>query len=66
MFDSSVTPAGPHCRPAGLPSGDREQPRSSPAPVTPGTVLAAIKALRDKGNEVDFVALRGLVKAMSS
>jgi hypothetical protein len=27
--------------------------------VTPGTVLAAIKALRDKGNEVDFVALRG-------
>jgi len=28
-------------------------------------VPAAIKALRDKGNEVDFVALRGLVKAMS-
>jgi hypothetical protein len=34
--------------------------------VTPGTVLAAIKALRDKGNEVHFVALRGLVKAMST
>jgi hypothetical protein len=32
----------------------------------PGVVVAAIKALRDKGNEVDFAALRGLIKAMSS
>ena len=32
----------------------------------PGVAVAAIKALRDKGNEVDFAALRGLVKAMSS
>jgi catechol 2,3-dioxygenase-like lactoylglutathione lyase family enzyme len=32
----------------------------------PGTVLAAIRAIRDKGNEVDLAALRGLVKAMSS
>jgi hypothetical protein len=32
----------------------------------PGVLLAAIKALTDKGNEVDFSALRGLVKVMSS
>jgi hypothetical protein len=29
-------------------------------------VVAAIKALRDKGNEIDLLALRGLVKAMGS
>ena len=32
----------------------------------PRVVVAAIKALRDKGNEVDLRALRGLIKAMSS
>ena len=32
----------------------------------PGTVLAAIRALRDKGNDIDLASLRGLVKAMSS
>jgi hypothetical protein len=31
----------------------------------PGVAVAAIKALRDKGNEIDLAALRGLVKAMS-
>jgi hypothetical protein len=28
--------------------------------------VAAIKALREKGNEIDLTALRGLIKAMSS
>jgi catechol 2,3-dioxygenase-like lactoylglutathione lyase family enzyme len=32
----------------------------------PSVAVAAIKALRDKGNEIDLAALRGLVKAMSS
>jgi hypothetical protein len=32
----------------------------------PGVVVAAIKALREKGNEVDLAALRGLIKAMGS
>jgi catechol 2,3-dioxygenase-like lactoylglutathione lyase family enzyme len=32
----------------------------------PSVAVAAIKALRDKGNEIDVAALRGLVKAMSS
>ena len=32
----------------------------------PGTVLAAIRALREKGNDIDLASLRGLVKAMSS
>ena len=32
----------------------------------PGVLLAAIKALTDKGNEIDFAALRGLIKVMSS
>jgi len=32
----------------------------------PRVVVAAIKALRDKGNEIDLHALRGLIKAMAS
>jgi catechol 2,3-dioxygenase-like lactoylglutathione lyase family enzyme len=32
----------------------------------PGVLVAAINALKDKGNEVDFAALRGLIKAMGS
>jgi catechol 2,3-dioxygenase-like lactoylglutathione lyase family enzyme len=32
----------------------------------PGTVLAAIRALREKGNDIDLASLRGLVKAMTS
>jgi len=32
----------------------------------PRVVVAAIKALRDKGNEIDLHALRGLIKAMGS
>jgi catechol 2,3-dioxygenase-like lactoylglutathione lyase family enzyme len=32
----------------------------------PGTVLAAIRALRERGNDIDLASLRGLVKAMSS
>jgi hypothetical protein len=32
----------------------------------PGVLVAAIKAVADKGNEVDFTALRGLIKAMGS
>jgi len=32
----------------------------------PGVVVAAIKALRDKDNEIDLPALRGLIKAMGS
>ena len=43
--------------------GDRA---SSPAPATRAWCVAAIKALTDKGNEVDFAALRGLIKAMGS
>ena len=32
----------------------------------PRVVVAAIKALREKGNEIDLAALRGLIKAMGS
>src|SRR5205814_2233583 len=32
----------------------------------PSVAVAAIKALREKGNEIDLAALRGLVKAISS
>ena len=66
VFDCSSSPAGRRCRSAGWPSGGRKPPRSSPAPATPRVAVAAIKALRDKGNEIDLAALRGLVKAMGS
>ena len=32
----------------------------------PRVVVAAIKALREAGNEIDLAALRGLIKAMGS
>jgi hypothetical protein len=32
----------------------------------PHLVIAAIKALREAGNEIDLPALRGLIKAMSA
>jgi hypothetical protein len=32
----------------------------------PAVVLEAIKALTDKGNDIDFARLRGLIKAMGS
>ena len=46
-------PVGPR-RPPTLPRRD------------PSTLVAAIRALREKGNEIDLPTLRGLVKAMSS
>jgi len=32
----------------------------------PGVLIAAIKAVTERGNEIDFAALRGLIKAMGS
>ena len=74
---SSTTPtetcSTPPCRPAGPPlsaSGLAQWGPKATAEFTgardPATVLAAIRALREKGNEINFAALRGLVKAMSS
>ena len=65
VFDATMDRLGPDVGQRAWPSGGRRRPRSSPAPTTRGG-RAAIKALRDKGNEVDLRALRGLIKAMSS
>jgi hypothetical protein len=67
VFDSSVTPGWAPLSASGLAQWVlRATAEFTGARDPPGTVLAAIKALRDKGNEVDFVALRRLVKAMST
>ena len=45
---------------------DTAGPGCGPVSPDPGVVVAAIKALTEKGNEIDLAVLRGLVKAMSS
>ena len=60
------SPAGPRCRVSGLAQWGPKATAEFTGTNDPRVVVAAIKALRDKGNEVDLRALRGLIKAMSS
>ena len=66
VFDSSVPPGWAPLSVSGLaqwgPRGNRRLHRRP----RPATLVAAIRALREKGNEIDLPTLRGLVKAMSS
>ena len=67
VFDSSMptrlgAAVGQRPGPVGA-EGDRGVHRH---PRPRASCVAAIKALREKGNEIDLAALRGLIKAMSS
>ena len=66
LFDCTLEPGWAPMSVSGLAQWGPRATREFTGAGDPATVLAAIKALRDKGNEVDFAAIRGLVKAMSS
>jgi catechol 2,3-dioxygenase-like lactoylglutathione lyase family enzyme len=66
LFDCSLPPGWAPMSASGLSQWGPKATAEFTGAREPGVLLAAIKALTDKGNEVDFAALRGLVKAMSS
>ena len=66
VFDSTAEPGWAPLSASGLAQWGPKATASFTGARDPGTVLAAIKALTDKGNEIDLPALRGLIKAMSS
>jgi catechol 2,3-dioxygenase-like lactoylglutathione lyase family enzyme len=66
VFDCSVEPGWAPLSVSGLSQWGPKATAEFTGAREPGVVVAAIKALREKGNEVDLAAVRGLVKAMSS
>jgi catechol 2,3-dioxygenase-like lactoylglutathione lyase family enzyme len=66
MFDCSLEPGWAPLSVSGLAQWGPKATREFTGAGDPATAVAAIKALREKGNEVDFAAIRGLVKAMQS
>ena len=66
MFDSSMEPGWAPLSASGLAQWGPRATAEFTGARDPSVAVAAIKALRDKGNEIDLAALRGLVKAMSS
>jgi catechol 2,3-dioxygenase-like lactoylglutathione lyase family enzyme len=66
VFDSSVPPGWAPLSVSGLAQWGPRATAEFTGARDPATVVAAIRALREKGNEIDLPTLRGLVKAMSS
>ena len=66
VFDAAAEPGWAPLSVSGLAQWGPRATAEFTGTNDPRVVVAAIKALRDKGNEVDLRALRGLIKAMSS
>jgi len=66
VFDSSMEPGWAPLSVSGLSQWGPRATAEFTGTKDPRVAVAAIKALREKGNEIDFAALRGLIKAMSS
>ena len=66
VFDCTIVPGWAPLSVSGLAQWGPKATAKFTGANDPRVVVAAIKALRDKGNEVDLRALRGLIKAMSS
>jgi len=66
VFDCTVEPGWAPLSVSGLAQWGPKATAEFTGTRDPSVAVAAIKALRDKGNEIDLAALRGLVKAMSS
>ena len=66
VFDAAMAPGWAPLSASGLAQWGPKATAEFTGTNDPRVVVSAIKALRDKGNEVDVRALRGLIKAMSS
>ena len=66
VFDATMEPGWAPLSVSGLAQWGPKATAEFTGARDPGVAVVAIKALRDKGNEIDLAALRGLVKAMSS
>ena len=66
VFDAAMEPGWSPLSVSGLSQWGPRATAEFTGSNDPRVVVEAIKALRDKGNEVDLRALRGLIKAMSS
>jgi len=66
VFDAAMEPGWAPMSVSGLAQWGPKATAEFTGAHDPRVVVAAIKALRDKGNEVDLRALRGLIKAMKS
>ena len=66
VFDAAMEPGWAPLSVSGLAQWGPKATAEFTGTNDPRVVVEAIKALRDKGNEVDLRALRGLIKAMSS
>ena len=66
VFDATMEPGWAPLSASGLSQWGPRATAEFTGTNDPRVVLAAIKALREAGNEIDLRALRGLIKAMSS
>jgi len=66
VFDAAMAPGWAPLSASGLAQWGPKATADFTGTSDPRVAVAAIKALRDKGNEIDLRALRGLIKAMSS
>jgi catechol 2,3-dioxygenase-like lactoylglutathione lyase family enzyme len=66
VFDAAMEPGWAPLSASGLSQWGPRVTAEFTGTRDPRVVVEAIKALRDKGNEVDLRALRGLIKAMGS
>ena len=66
VFDAAMEPGWAPLSVSGLSQWGPKATAEFTGTNDPRVVVAAIKALRDKGNEIDLAALRGLIKAMGS
>ena len=66
VFDASVEPGWALLSVSGLAQWGPRATAEFTGTNDPRVVVAAIRALRDKGNEIDLPALRGLIKATGS
>jgi len=66
VFDCSMRPGWAPMSVSGLAQWGPKATAEFTGARDPGVLVAAIKALREKGNEIDVAALRGLIKVMGS
>jgi catechol 2,3-dioxygenase-like lactoylglutathione lyase family enzyme len=66
VFDAAMEPGWAPLSVSGLAQWGPKATAEFTGTNDPRVVVAAIKALRDKGNEIDLAVLRGLIKAMGS